>query len=395
MSPAMMVIIVGSIVAHSGAMRPDAAEHDKSKVEDKQFSDEAASPGWNESLLAYTASGKNSGGRKQISSQDYQDLMVFVNGKVFAALTKFLAMDFCWRDFYQDTCKMAECADGWESDYFGMCREKCRPKYRRYGWKPWKCRTKRQDPGYTTPSVSRKNDAATACPSNRPAKRKGPSAYWCCPQARNGYSCTYLGYCNENCPLGLQKCGVGACTAMGLTCGAKIGQMVTSTLAALAQSALLIVSAGLAGGGPNQLFSKASMKAFQKAAKGNLKGFQKRLAENASKKGLKAMAKKMLDKEKVEQVLTDNAYDLAVASLDKAVDAYIDEILVRKEEDLDEFDYTRLDPTGVASAVKKKVTGENSLTQAKAWADVVSTVDPTGWVAAAASFMNPKCSNMQ
>ena len=92
-----------------------------------------------------------------------------------------------------------------------------------------------------------------------------------------------------------------------------------------------------------------------------------------------------------KEALEDSALDLASGG---SVDAISENFEKGSENQMDRYDFTEWDPSGVKTAIEASVNGEDGLTQAKAWVDVASNFDPTGWMAAASSFMHPKCSDL-
>merc|ERR1719221_717112 len=86
--------------------------------------------------------------------------------------------------------------------------------------------------------------------------------------------------------------------------------------------------------------------------------------------------------------------DHAEEFVENGVENLIDEFNKKKESDLNSFNFKEFDPTGIFS-LQTSVESATSLSQkASAWANVLGKFDPTGWVAAAAAFIHPKCSNI-
>lgn len=164
---------------------------------------------------------------------------------------------------------------------------------------------------------------------------------------------------------------------------------------AVFDTALLVASFGTTGAGANQAkrvaVKKATQKSFRAAAKANIKKFAKRLVKSDVKKYVKDAVMKKLTKKAMKKAMKDFIEEKGQEAVDNAVNVAINEFASKGENSFDNFDYTVMDPTGIASAVKTSVDGEDALTQAKAYTEVVGTFDPTGWVSAAASFMHPTC----
>lgn len=191
------------------------------------------------------------------------------------------------------------------------------------------------------------------------------------------------------------ECGIGACALSSASCAGTIATQVVAVGQAVFDTALLVASFGTAAAGVTQAkrvaVNKATQKTFRAAAKANLKKFQKRLKEVATKKFIKEQVIKKLNRKAMKAAIKDFIKEKGQEAVDNAVNAAINEFLTKGDKSFDNFDYTELDPTGISGAVKSSVDGEDELTQAKAYVDAVGTFDPTGWVSAAAAFMHPTC----
>ncbi len=77
-----------------------------------------------------------------------------------------------------------------------------------------------------------------------------------------------------------------------------------------------------------------------------------------------------------------------------AFDAIVEVILKKREEDMAQFDFRDLDLTGIANAAQGSQSGAHPVVEAQAWTKVASLVDPSGWVAAGATFANTMCNQI-
>lgn len=201
--------------------------------------------------------------------------------------------------------------------------------------------------------------------------------------------------CWSKCPPLMEKCGLGLqCGTSKAACGMAIADMSSSVLMACTETALLIASFGgtSAGGGMvgKTVLTAATRKGFATAAKESFKKFQKKLVQGATKAALKKMAVKKI-KEEVAGYLEGQIETIC----DLAVEGFIQEFLTKSEASFDETTFEAFDPTGLATAIRTTVDDASSgLDKAKVWIMVAATLDPSGWIAAAAAFMQPKCHKM-
>jgi 16S rRNA C967 or C1407 C5-methylase (RsmB/RsmF family) len=180
--------------------------------------------------------------------------------------------------------------------------------------------------------------------------------------------------------------------------------MAVNTGLAIASTAALIASYGTSSATTNAqkvAVSKTQQQTLKQVAKANLKKFQQKLASGEIKKEIKKKVKEELKErleeefaaaqENLEVALTESALDLATGG---SVDAISENFEKGSEDQMDRYDFSEWDPSGARTAIEASMNGEDALTQAKAWVDVASNFDPTGWLAAASSFMHPKCSDL-
>jgi len=415
----------------------------------------AAASHWNTSLLALgsPATRRRATRRPKLSTENAQALASIVGNTAVASMSDILSQEFCWRKSYdRGVGQPAGCSSKYEARG-AMCYPRCgRDRSRSNGdiefcnrpcpsgttdtglhcrtnghtksksccgtcWpNNWCCRTwccGGCPSGYTntgcfcepswvekdrqySPGKTKYDAAAVGCADPRypDGPKQTPLGYFCYPRPRPGYSCD-LTACRENCPTLLQPCGLGACAASGAGCGSTIFRMAFDTAMAVVDTALLVGSFGTTSAGASQAkrvaVKKSTQSTFRSAAKANLRMFQRKLRSGATKRAVKKFVAEKLTKTAMKKVLKDALADQGTALVENAVGAVINEFLAKKDSDMENFDYTSLDPTGISAAAKSSIDGESALSQARAWTEVVGTVDPTGWVAAAASFMHPTC----
>ena len=232
-----------------------------------------------------------------------------------------------------------------------------------------------------SPGKTKFDGGVTGCSGSYPDRSMTPLGYFCYPAPKPGYKC-WLTACRSICPAWMEECGPGACALSAEACGMNIGQMVLDVTSAVISTASLVASFGTSGAGGTQVASSGVRSTLKNAAKNALSNFKKKLAKLATKAALKSAIKK-----KIIGVV-ESEIDVVVGL---AAGAIVQEILGSTEKDMEEFDFTIFDPTGIASAVKTALEGGSSIDQAAAWTSAVGTFDPTGWVAAAATFMKGGC----
>lgn len=351
--------------------------------------------------------------------------------QTFAIMTSVLSTDYCWRttmtrDEISPRCGPHQhksglrcrdnCPAGWEQK-FTRCQEKCpsgsepSPVQRQCKYKVHRksgCRAGFYKQGLKKcikdiqsydNGKERKEDCYDA---KYPVLMKNAMGInKCYEKAPDGFDCDrgFKKLCWANCPVGMVACPFGmACASSKGGCGAKIAEMTVGAATAVASTASLIGSFGAAGAGGTQALNagkktaidKATRTALKNAAKDQLKGMQgKLLKEGIKKKILKDVKEKI--KELIEGMLDSTATKLA----SDAVDAAIGEFEKKSAGEFTEDFFDSIDPTGIKAVVDVHMDKQSSgLDKAKAWMDVASLIDPTGWIAAAATFMNPKCAEV-
>ena len=254
-----------------------------------------------------------------------------------------------------------------------------------------------------SPGKTKYDTAVTGCtnPSYMDGPVDTPIGRFCYPTPRAGFACQ-LTMCQEKCDHGMVVCGPGACAADKDQCGTSIGDMAASTLMAIGQTLFIIMTWGtgaVATVATRPLLSVAQQQGAKAAARAALQKIKLKLIDMT----LREVIKKSV-KEAVAKQIISNSVKFSVKGVtelfiqDKAAgdafDAIVVEILKRRAEDMEKFDFHALDLKGIASAVKHTQGGAHPVVEAQAWAKVASVVDPTGWVAAGAAFANTMCNQI-
>jgi len=387
--------------------------------------------------------------RKRIDEADKALMTAALQGG-YKTLAKIMATDFCWIKAYDRGPGIpAGCKPGWEQRG-AMCYRICPSGGKRHwydleycnypcpsgssntggltcrtnGWTRgksccgtcwpgnWCCRTAccgGCPAGYTntgcfcepstfwrrrdySPGKTKYDNSVVGCSNPRyPDKKWTPLGYFCYPAPKPGYRCQ-LTTCQRMCPHWMVQCGPAACSSSAHTCGAHVGQMIVDVTLAMVQTAAMIASFGTSGAGASQVLNAQTRAAFKRAAKSTIAGFKKRMAQKGVKEATKEAIKKAVKKyaeDHLQGTLTE-AHAVNQASL--AVGAIYKQIEGQNEQDMEKFDFTVYDPTGIASAVSTTLDdGKNDIDKAAAWTLAVGTFDPTGWLTAAAAFMKGSC----
>ena len=383
---------------------------------------------------------------RKLSKDKKKQIMTNALDTAYATVTNILSTDFCWRKTYdRGVGKIAGCGGSHPDARAAMCYATCPAGSARHWhdveycgfncpsgstdiglhcrtnghtksksccgtcWpRSWCCRTwccggcgsgwtntgcfcepswvaQRRDysPGKTKYSVGQCHDPSY------PDRKMTPLGYFCYPAPKVGYQCQ-MTTCQSSCLAHMTSCGPGACALSAEQCAASIGQMVLDTSLAVVSTALTVATFGTAGAGGTQglRFGVASgtRALFKSAAKASLRGFQKQIAKSATKNAIKNAVFK-----KIKQTASDLAESVALGFAAQATQAVVEAIQSKTPSQMEEFDYTAFDPTGIASATESSLDGDSDIDQAAAWTGAVGTFDPTGWVAAAASFMKGSC----
>ena len=190
----------------------------------------------------------------------------------------------------------------------------------------------------------------------------------------------------------MTQCGVAACSADATTCGAHIGQMVLDVGLAVVNTAMLVATFGASGAGASQALNAQSRAAFKSAAKATIAKFKKRVAEKGVKDATREAIKKSMKKYAADHLEGSLTEAHVVNQATFAVNAIVEDFQSKDEQDMEQFDFSVWDPTGVASAVSTSLDNDKSdIDKAAAWTAAVGNFEPTGWVTAAAAFMKGAC----
>merc|ERR1719149_24154 len=158
----------------------------------------------------------------------------------------------------------------------------------------------------------------------------------------------------------MTQCGVAACSADATTCGAHIGQMVLDVGLAVIQTATLIATFGASGAGASQALSAQSRAAFKSAAKATIAKFKKRVAEKGVKDATREAIKKSMKKYAADHLEGSLTEAHAVNQAAFAINAIVEDFQSKDEQDMEQFDFSVWDPTGVASAVSTSLDNDKS-----------------------------------
>lgn len=378
--------------------------------------------------------------RRSLELADKVELAVEVSGRVMEVIENVLSVDFCWRTTTRRGERKANCGSGSTPTPAGLrCYKNCPAGYQRNGAY---CEKPCPQGSTRAPVLARCNVRADAysrrctrtgwagvCTAREACKAGyGTGAYTCRRSAtwtavtrkrspsHEKNACTDRGYpegpyptglgvrcfqpppdnfdcskgapaiCWAKCPGNMIVCGLGlSCGTDTSTCAANIADMSLSVVMAAAETALLISSFG-SSAAATPVIKQSTKGAFKQAAKQGLKSFQKKLRKLSTVSAIKTAVKK-----KVKKALPDFAVDTVHAAADVAVTAYINNFLLQTESGIDAQSFEAFDITGLTTAIRTSVENEPAVETAKAWVDVVGAIDPSGWISAVASFMNPKC----
>lgn len=175
--------------------------------------------------------------------------------------------------------------------------------------------------------------------------------------------------------------------------------MVASVAMAIGQSVLLVMTWGISGPatvGTKPLLTVAQQQGARALAKASLQKMQIRLADAVAQGLIKKAAVEATRNIIIKQGIKFYVSGVTQAQMQdqapaQAFDAITAEILKKREQELDSFNFATLDLTGIATAAGATTGGAHPVVEAAAWMRAASLVDPTGWVAAAAAFTNPMC----
>jgi len=200
----------------------------------------------------------------------------------------------------------------------------------------------------------------------------------------------------------MANCGIGACAYNGAACAQGILDIVIDVISGLIQAAMFILSFGSdAAAAPGiTALRDAAKKVGQSAMNLTLRGLKDSIFKAGSKffdyfkeKALEAV-KELPDT--VKDYGKDQLQDAAINQICSSVGQQLINNANKQSSADSSFDFTDLDPTGIASAVTncQGVSSSDSNSQincAKSVMNAIATVDPTGLVTIAAAFVQPHC----
>jgi hypothetical protein len=201
--------------------------------------------------------------------------------------------------------------------------------------------------------------------------------------------------CYRDCAnVGLENCGIGACSSSKESCASSIWEMVESVIQSLIDSVILIASFGTSASfstAKNTLkqgikkIGKEGMKKAMKSALNSLKGKFKDITFDKAFKYIKQYSKETfasgLSENFVKTFCTQIWNDLGIKGEEK----------VNSDINLDTVIDT-VDVLNISGSVEAcKDTSDGGLNCAKNVLSSLSLFDPTGILSVASAFMQPKC----
>lgn len=229
-----------------------------------------------------------------------------------------------------------------------------------------------------------------------------PLGRFCYPTPKADFSCT-LTMCQEKCGFGMVACGPGACASDAAQCGTSIGNMTASVALAIGQTTLMVMTWGtsaVATAATRPVLDVLAQQGLKAAAKAALQKIQVKLIDMTLRDVIKKSVKQAVAKAIIKNSIKFSVKGVTEAAIqDKAAgdayDAIVEVIIKKRQEDMDKFDFHTLDLTGIASSVKaSQDSGTHPVVEAQSWTRVASLVDPSGWVAAGATFANTMCNQI-
>lgn len=346
---------------------------------------------------------------------------------IFKTLTE---SDFCWRNHYDRGAGVGRwCKSGYSQGGL-LCYKNCPSKYRRHGdhcwkdcpskypddtgvaccelrWDVWNIRCANKQVKYY-PGKGLTDSSVTTCPPDRPVDAAG----LCYKSPVTDYSCTGTA-CNINCKSVMNTdCGAGACAASTESCTHNVISMIDGSISAVIDTAILVVSFG-SSSGAKVAASAAQKAALKQAARGNMK----RIAVRVGKKSFKTEYRRLVRRAAMKAVrdavkgkatdhlvdstikagiagVSDQEVSKAMAQSGRSAEQLADTIVQQMSDQAKDFDFKNLDFTGVSAVVDAMDSDAPADKMAAAWLNMLSTIDPTGWLAAAANFAKPKCKSI-
>eukprot|EP00930_Biecheleria_cincta_P013754 TRINITY_DN1210_c0_g1_i3.p1 TRINITY_DN1210_c0_g1~~TRINITY_DN1210_c0_g1_i3.p1 ORF type:complete len:218 (-),score=58.59 TRINITY_DN1210_c0_g1_i3:69-722(-) len=188
--------------------------------------------------------------------------------------------------------------------------------------------------------------------------------------------------------------------------------MIDGALSAVIDSAILVVSFG-SSASAKVAATAAQRAALKSAARGNMRRIAmrvskqqfkteyRRLVRRAAMKAVKDAVKGKATDHLMEQGIgaglsgvSDPELNQAMAQSGRSAEQLADTMVQQMSDQAKDFDFKDLDFTGVSAVVDAMKGDAPAHEMAAAWLNMLSTIDPTGWMAAAANFAKPLCESI-
>jgi len=329
--------------------------------------------------------------------------------KTFAAL---LSADFCWKDIWTRPTTHLSCKSGWYQGGSGLdvgfCYKKCNSGYGRFGDHCWgHCPSNYNDLGAYCQrewliGISTKNKHVyhePGCSITSSKCAECPGGYYmaglrCYQSCKPGYSCSSDAAltgelrCKSHLPT---DCGAGCASDSG-SCVRNTFEIIQGLLDAAVSSAVLVLSFGASAAAKisAEVVENSAKKTLKNAAKLKMRTIQKAFVDGVKGATWEKVEKEMVDnmKGKIEQKAQDLYVAYALSETETLVQQYLDKF---KKGGWDQVNTVvqDIDPTGIASAIDGSTGDEvdDVNKQVANWMNVISFVDPTGIVGAAAGII--------
>ena len=205
--------------------------------------------------------------------------------------------------------------------------------------------------------------------------------------------------CYRNCNnIGLENCGIGACSASSEQCTSSIINMVTDVFQGIADAVMLVVSFGASSSakaaksaistGAKKIGKKgiqSALKTAQRALTGKFKSITKDKALKAVKKFIKEKGKKILG-----DVVNFAVESFCSEIYDQSSEKINQQSSVSEDSLISSVDIFNV--SGMIADCKSASSSEgNAIQCAKTIMTGASAIDPTGILTVAAAFMHPVC----
>ena len=276
--------------------------------------------------------------------------------------------DFCWKSGGDAGKTPYGCPRGWFRSG-AICYENCR---RHYHFKDGFCR---DGSSWYVPSQKTNFESESTC--------------------EQGYY-KWGALCYKDCAnIGMDNCGIGACSQDSSTCGSQIASMALDVVTGVATFALFVVSMGTSSGGASQAMTASGRAGTQAMTDAVKKSSWQKLKSTFSKQNFEKFKKRAAEQ------FRDNLKDIP---LDKGAEWYAKNVCEdiykgiqaklgtqSEPEDVDlESIAKKFDVLGVSDIVDACKKGEKEKCAQKSL-EFASTFDPTGLLTIAAAFVLPTC----